>query len=249
MKRLAVGIQKIDENNIAEALSLFTNVSIDSKKILSTAILGKNEFTIIKHFAYILQSAVLFYYTKAIEKQKVNDNFCYHTYLSYSSGIYVILNTSIMPVIKKNAVQFDSQIEIEILERIQSEIEHNITDKILQAASSLEEDAKKLLIDRIDSSIEIMQVHPVCAVLMMNLLGNIGYTIFAVPDEKGLYEIGQWTLAPVVNVAGKFESRQELMSYCFRQTAVHAAKNLDAEVVKSLGQVFNLEKLAKLMVK
>lgn len=92
------------------------------------------------------------------------------------------------------------------------------------------------------SAIEIMRVHPAIGIMMFNLLSNIGYVIFAVEDDNGQYELGQWGLAAAV-ATRKFDSKQELMSYCFRQGAIHSAKSLDADVVKSLGQVFNLSKL------
>lgn len=95
-----------------------------------------------------------------------------------------------------------------------------------------------------EASIEMMRIHPAVALLMTNLLGNIGYTIFAVKDEKGYYQLGQWGLLAGISER-KFDDHQELMSYCFRSTAVHAAKLLDAQVIGEMSQIFNVSKVLK----
>jgi hypothetical protein len=97
-----------------------------------------------------------------------------------------------------------------------------------------------------ESSIEIMRVHPVNGLLMMNLLGNIGYTIFAVENENGMYELNQWGLLPEITVR-RFASKQELMSFCFRQVGVNAGTLLKADVVGDLFQVFNLGKVMEFL--
>lgn len=100
-----------------------------------------------------------------------------------------------------------------------------------------------------ESSIEIMRVHPVNGLLMMNLLGNIGYVLFAVPYVRGdeeFYLMNQWGL---MGQAGeqKFRDKTEMMSYVFRQVGANAGALLDAQTVASLFQVFNLSKLAALV--
>jgi hypothetical protein len=93
-----------------------------------------------------------------------------------------------------------------------------------------------------EGSIDIMRVHPVNGLIMVELLANIGYTIFAIEDDEGMFEIGQWGIAGEIS-SKKFESKQELMSFIFRQSAVAAGSLLDAKVVKDLFSAFNFGKL------
>ncbi len=97
-----------------------------------------------------------------------------------------------------------------------------------------------------DASIDIMRVHPVNGLLMMNLLGNIGYAIFAVPTEEGEYMMGQWGLAGE-HGSVRFSSRQELMSYIFRRTGSHAGILLTSEALGDLFQVFNVGKVLEVL--
>ena len=99
-----------------------------------------------------------------------------------------------------------------------------------------------VLIQIEQASIEIMRVHPVNSLLMMNLLGNIGYALFAVPETDGTFTIGQWGLTGDI-ISPKFDSRQELMSYIFRRVAAHSGAMMSADVVKDLFSAFNLGKL------
>lgn len=97
-----------------------------------------------------------------------------------------------------------------------------------------------------DSSIEIMRVHPVNSLLMMNLLGNIGYAIFTVPDENGNFRIGQYAWggkSTILMPPETFGSRQELMAYIFRRVATHAGMLLQVDVATDLFKTFNFEKL------
>ena len=95
-----------------------------------------------------------------------------------------------------------------------------------------------------DASIDIMRVHPVNGLLMMNLLGNIGYTIFAVPDDDGLYLLGQFGLFGEGAVGLKrFNSKQELMSFCFRNVAAFSGTLLQKDIVADLFTAFNFGKL------
>ena len=94
-----------------------------------------------------------------------------------------------------------------------------------------------------DASIEIMRVHPVNGLLMMNLLGNIGYAMFAVPTEEGQFMIAQWGLAGALGASVRFDSRQELMSYIFRTTAAHSGALLQQETLSDMFSMFNVGKL------
>lgn len=102
-----------------------------------------------------------------------------------------------------------------------------------------------------EASIDIMRVHPVNGLLMMHLLGNIGYTIFAVPDENGMYMLGQFGIfgdkPSVLSPVFRFNSKQELMSFCFRSVATNAGMLLKGDVVTDLFSAFNLGKIVELI--
>jgi len=102
-----------------------------------------------------------------------------------------------------------------------------------------------VLNDITDSCIEIMRIHPVNGLIMMNLLNNIGYAIFAVPDDNDQYLVNQYGLfggEKAVQVV-RFDTRQELMAWIFRRSATHAGALLDSKLVGELFSAFNFSKL------
>ena len=107
-----------------------------------------------------------------------------------------------------------------------------------------------VLNDITESCIEIMRIHPVNGLIMMNLLNNIGYAIFAVPTEAGQYLVNQYGLfggEQAVQVV-RFDSRQELMAWIFRRSATHAGALLDTKIVGELFSAFNISKLVAALV-
>ena len=156
LKGMHIAIDKLYEGDIESALSSFLDISRNSGKRILQAILGENEYGIATNIAYVLQSAILYYFAQAIKKQRQGDIISSLAYLSYSSGINSVLDTIIMPTVRKYANQFDSQKEIEALEMMQSSIEQKIGKMSIHAIATLRGEEKEESLERVSKSVKNM---------------------------------------------------------------------------------------------
>jgi hypothetical protein len=156
LQGLHVAINKLYEGDVELALSSFLDISRNSGKHILQAISGENEYEITKNMAYVLQSAVLYYFARAIEKQQQGDDISFLAYLSYASGINGVLDTIMLPTVRKYASQFGSQKEMEALERMQSAVEQKIAKMSIQAFATLRGKEKQESLERVSGSIKKM---------------------------------------------------------------------------------------------
>lgn len=149
-------INRLHEGDIKSAMSSFFEVSKNSGKYILQAILSEREYEIAKEMAYVLQSATFYYFTRALEKQQQGDNVSFLAYLSYASGINAILDTIMMPTVRKYASRFYCQREIEALERMRSDAEQEISKLTLQVIATLTGKEKEESQQKANESIERM---------------------------------------------------------------------------------------------
>jgi len=156
LQQIHRAINSLHEGNLESALSSFLEISRDSGKYILQRIIGENEYEIAKNIAYVLQSATLYYFARAIEKQQEGDTVCFLAYLSYSSGINSVLNSIIKPTVRKYASQYDSQKEIEELEMLQSFVEQKIMQMSSDALAKLKGKERQVFLERAGGSIKKM---------------------------------------------------------------------------------------------
>lgn len=85
-----------------------------------------------------------------------------------------------------------------------------------------------LMKDIVNESQEIMKIHPVNSLVMLNLYGNLGYALLTEPDAQGRYTFGGIT----------FTSRQDMIADVFRNIGHKTGALLSVEAV---GEIFSLK--------
>ena len=90
-----------------------------------------------------------------------------------------------------------------------------------------------------NASIEIMQIHPLNSLIMLNLLSNIGYAL-TVPEGEFIFSSGP--IDPTKQDE-RFETRQELLAHIFRVSGIKTGQLLGAETVGNLFNSFSLDRV------
>jgi hypothetical protein len=147
---------KLYKGEIESAESSFLDVSRNSGKRILRSILSEREYEIAKETSYVLQSGALYYFAKALEKRQKGDNISFLAYLSYASGINAIIDTVIMPIVRASASRYDSQREVDALDKMQSDAEQKINEMTLQAIATLRGKEQEESLQRVNGSINKM---------------------------------------------------------------------------------------------
>jgi len=80
----------------------------------------------------------------------------------------------------------------------------------------------------VNESQEIMKIHPVNSLIMLDLYSNIGYALLTSPDERGNFTFGGIT----------FATRQDMIADVFRMVG-HKVEDL--LTVEAVSQIFSFK--------
>lgn len=83
------------------------------------------------------------------------------------------------------------------------------------------------------------KIHPYNSLLMMNLMGNVGYVLL----EDGKPSFPSYTFFGKVIQGRTFDTKKDALAYCFRIMALHSGEMMDAQKVHNIFGTFNLSKL------
>jgi hypothetical protein len=146
-------IDRLYKGDTESAASAFFDVSEKSRKRILQSVLDEKEYETAKDVAYVLQSATLYYLTRAFEKQQKGDNVSFLAYLSWASGINAVLYAIMLPVVRRCASKFKNQDEIGAFEALQSSVEQKLNEMTVQATATLSGRKKEESFQRADESI------------------------------------------------------------------------------------------------
>lgn len=149
-------VLKISQNNIKDSLDVLLKISNSSAKKIFQGVTCEKEYYIIKEAAYILQSAILYYFARALEKQKQRDDVSCLAYSAYAAGINAVLATKFLPILQRYAVLYHAQEEIEGIQKINTYIEQTVNNVTLKTIENISEIDHKKIKQRIDKTVQTM---------------------------------------------------------------------------------------------
>jgi len=135
-------IAEMNKGEPADVLDRILKISNSSARRLFQIITGEKEYIILKETVYAMQSATIYYFTKALEKQAQGDDVSYLAYSAYAAGINAVLVTTFLPILRKHAAQYHNDEEVRNIQRINSHIEQeveNLTRRAMNAVSGKSE--------------------------------------------------------------------------------------------------------------
>lgn len=116
-----------------------------------------------------------------------------------------------------------------------------MSDKGLEAGLGLISTVMKEIVNE---SQEIMKIHPVNSLVMLNLFGNLGFALLTEPDEHGLYKFS----GP--GGIQMYSTRTDMIADVFRLSAMKTGTLLSVEAVSQIFSLkFDLGVLAKAITK
>jgi len=151
LSELYDAISKMNQNDIGNSLDAFRQISNISAKKLFQAVTCEKEYNIVKETAYTMQSASLYYFARALEKQKQGDDASCLAYSAYSAGINAVLVTKFLPILRRYASYYNNQKEMENFQKINAYAEQAIdsmTVKAIQAIYGMDQQQVKQKVDK-----------------------------------------------------------------------------------------------------
>lgn len=148
---------RVAEGDVTEnCLQILLKVSNTSARRIFGSITCEKDYFIIEEAVFILQSAVLYYLAKALEKQKQRDFISCLVYSSYASGINAILLTKFLPIIQRYATLYRNKEEIESIQKVSSWAEQEINEIIRKSIEKISEQDHAKIKERINRTIQTM---------------------------------------------------------------------------------------------
>jgi hypothetical protein len=151
LSELYGAISKMNQDNIGNSLDAFREISNISTKKLFQAVTCEKEYYIVKEIAYNMQSASLYYFTRALEKRKQGDDVSSLAYSSYAEGINVILVTTFLPILRKYASFYNDREDMERIQKINAYAEQAIggmTTKTIQSICKIDQQQAKQKVEK-----------------------------------------------------------------------------------------------------
>lgn len=149
-------IKSAKDINIENCLEILLKVSNSSAKRIFSNIICEKDYFIVKETAYVLQAATLYYFIKALEKQKQQDFISCLAYASYAAGINAVFITKILPILQRYITFNRAEGEIECIQKINSWIEQEINELTLKSIENLSKRDRMETGERLDKTIQTM---------------------------------------------------------------------------------------------
>ena len=156
LSELYDAILKMNRDDIKNALGKFSEISNISGKKLFLAVTCEKEYGIVKETAYVMQSAILYYFTRALEQKKQNEDLAFLALLSYSAGIDAVLRTTFLPVLRRHAHLYNTQEEIDNIQKINDYIDQQISSLTVEAIHKISGQDQQEVKRRLSQSINTM---------------------------------------------------------------------------------------------
>lgn len=156
MGELYDAILTMNADDLKKSLDRFCEVYKISGKKLFQAITSKAGFDAMRESVYLMQSVVLYYYTRALEKQRQGDDLSSLTCSAYASGINAVLATTFIPVLRRNMSNYGCKEEIENIQKINGYVGQQIDGMTLNTISHISSKSQQEVKRRLDETTRIM---------------------------------------------------------------------------------------------
>jgi len=155
-RELYDAILQMNRGEIQGASNKLLELSKISGKKLCQAVTSEIGYNIIKEMTYAMQSASLYYYTRALEKQKHGDDISFLAYSSYAAGINATLVTTFIPILRRFAPYYCNPEEILNIEKINSYAEQEINNMTLKAIETISDKELQKAKKKVDKTAKSM---------------------------------------------------------------------------------------------
>jgi hypothetical protein len=149
-------VKTVSNNNIENYLEKLLKIGNTSAGRIFGSVACEKEYFILKETVYVLQSAISYYFVKALEKQNQQDFVSCLAYASYAAGINAVLVTKFLPILQRHITFNNSKREMEYIQRINSWLEQEINKLILKTRENIFKHDNVKVEQRLDKTIKTM---------------------------------------------------------------------------------------------